>query len=138
MSGSVITAADRALLAEACALARRSVGPARERAGAIAVTRDGVSFPGVAVQIPGSPALSVCAVPAALGAARAGSSEPVATLALWIPATASGQPCGLCLQVWRELAPEARFLFQREAGEPQVLALAERLPDPFTHFEPTA
>jgi cytidine deaminase len=138
MNEPVILVAERALLAEACALARRSAGPPRERAGAIAVTRDGVSFPGVAVRIPGSPSLSVCAVPAALGAARAGSGEPVTTIALWIPATASEQPCGLCLQIWRELAPAARFLLQRESGEPQVLALAERLPDPFTHFEPTA
>lgn len=138
MNEPVITPAERALLAEAGSLARRSVGPARERAGAIAVTRDGVSFPGVAVRISGSPALSVCAVPAALGAARAASSEPVTLIALWLPATASDQPCGLCLQIWRELAPAARFLLQREAGEPQVLALDKRLPDPFTHFEPTA
>jgi len=138
MNEPVILPAERALLAEAGLLARRSVGPPRERAGAIAVTRDGVSFPGVAVWIPGSPTLSVCAVPAALGAARAASSEPVTTIALWIPATASAQPCGLCLQVWRELAPAARFLFQRETGEPEVLSLDERLPDPFTHFEPTA
>lgn len=138
MSASLLSAADRALLADARTLSRRSVGPTRERAGAIAVTRAGVAFPGVAVCLPASPALSVCAVPAALGAARAASPEPVTTIALWIPATASEQPCGLCLQVWQELAPEARFLFQREADEPQVIALAERLPDPFTRFEPSS
>ena len=132
-----ITAEECELLAEARELARRSNGPSRERAGAIAVTRDGGRFPGVALRVAGSPALSICAVPVALGAARAGTDAPVTLLVLWIAATAAEQPCGLCLQLWLELAPAARFLRQREDGEPRVLSLAELLPDPFTRFEPT-
>jgi cytidine deaminase len=138
MPEPALTEDERALLAEARALAHRSVGPARERAGAVALTRDGTRFPGVAVRIAGAPALSACALPVALTAARAASIEPVEAIALWLPGTGADQPCGLCRQIWSELAPEARLVVQREDGPPQILGLARLLPDPFTHFDPSS
>jgi cytidine deaminase len=136
MPEPVLTDDDRALLAEARELARRSVGPPRERAGAVVRTRDGARFPGVAIRVAGSPALSVCALPVALTAARAGSISPVEAIALWLPVTGADQPCGLCRQIWSELAPATRLLLQREDGPPASLALADLLPDRFSHFDP--
>jgi cytidine deaminase len=135
MNAPQVTPEDRDLLESARALSRRSIAPARDRAGAIALTRDGQRVPGVAVRVAGAPALSACAVPAALWAARAVSVDPVACIALWLPRTAVDQPCGLCLQIWRELAPASRFVVQREDDEPTVLALERLLPDPFTRFD---
>jgi cytidine deaminase len=131
-----ITPEEQALLAEARDLARRSVAPPREQAGALALTRDGQRFPGVAVRLTSAAPLSVCAVPAALCAARAATGEPVVEIALWVPGAAADQPCGLCLQVWRELAPTARVVMRCGDGAPRVLSLDRLLPDPFTHFDP--
>jgi cytidine deaminase len=138
MPDPVLTEDDRALLAEARELARRSLGPPRERAGAVARTREGSRFSGVAIRVAGSPALSVCALPVALTAARAATLSPVEAIALWLPATGADQPCGLCRQIWSELAPAARLLLQREDGPPATLALHDLLPDPFTHFDPAS
>jgi cytidine deaminase len=68
-------------------------------------------------------------------AARAASGAPIAELALWVPDMAGHHPCGLCLQTWLELAPDARFHLQRGSGEVRALDLRELLPDAFRSFE---
>jgi len=126
---------DLDLLAEARRNAARSVAPPGEQAGAVVVCEDGRHFAGAAMvlRVPG---LSVCAEQVALSAARAATEAPVAAIALWIPEAAPEHPCGKCLQVWKELAPQARFVFQRGDRPPRLLDLEALLPDAFEHFEP--
>ncbi len=127
---------DQALLQEARALAQRSIGPAAQSAGAIAVTEDGARFPGVEIHLENSGTLSVCAEQVAMSAARASSRSSITTLALWIPPTARRHPCGPCRQIWLELAPGARFLLQRGDEAPVLLSPETLMPDAFTSFEP--
>ncbi len=123
------------LLAEARRAARRACSPPREATGALAVTAEGARIPGTAVRLEIAAGLSICAEHAALCAARAAGDSPVQLLVLWIPAGAGAHPCGQCLQVWRELAPQAPMLFQRGDEEPRILELESLLPDAFSHFE---
>lgn len=125
---------NRALLTEARSIAHRSQAPAAERSGAIVKTEDGSRFPGVAIQLQPTAGLSVCAEQVALFAARGATRSPIEQIALWVPATAGDHPCGVCLQIWLELAPHARFLLQRGDSDPQELDLKKLLPDAFTHF----
>ncbi len=129
--------AARRLLADARAVAHRSSALPTERAGAIAVTRDGSRFPGIAVSIRTSPGLSVCAEQVAISAARAATTSPVRQIALWVPAGAADHPCGRCLQVWQELAPEAEFHLQRGDEPPVRLDRQALLPDAFHEFRGT-
>jgi cytidine deaminase len=122
---------DRERLKEARAVARRAQTPARDATGAIARTRDGLIFPGVSIRLETCAALSVCAEQVALSSAVAATDEPIEEIALWVPAGAGEHPCGHCLQVWLELAPQARFVFQRGEEEPRLLDLKTLLPDPF-------
>jgi len=128
------TAEDRAHLAAARATAGRAQAPPVGRCGAIAVTRDGRAHCGATMQLTGAPGLSACAEQIALSAARAAGDEPIERLYLWVPEIAPPHPCGRCLQVWRELAPEAPGLLQRGDGEPEPLDLDALLPDPFTRY----
>jgi cytidine deaminase len=129
-----ISPEDRAHLAQARAVASRSQAPALARAGALAVTADGGTFPGIALQLPVAIGLSVCAEQVALCSARAGSDSPVVALYLWLPRAAGEHPCGRCLQVWRELAPACPALLQRDDDEPQWCELDALLPDAFTQY----
>ncbi len=133
-----LTADELGLLAEARAVARRSLAPPREQAGAVALTAAGGRFPGVAVRLETAVGLSACAEQVALCAARAGGPAPIIAVALWLPAAAGEHPCGRCLQTWRELAPQAPMILQRGDDTPVRLGLDRLLPDPFTHFEPQA
>ena len=134
MPTRTISLEDRERLAHARAAASRSQAPAPARAGAIAVTADGGAFPGIALQLPTATGLSVCAEQVAICAARAGSAAPVVALYLWLPRAAGEHPCGRCLQVWRELAPECPALVQRGDDEPQWCDLGTLLPDAFTRY----
>jgi cytidine deaminase len=125
---------DRARLAEARTLARRCLAPPASRAGALAVNADGGSFPGSAIQLATATGLSACAEQVALCAARASSAQPITRLYLWLPRTAGDHPCGRCLQVWRELAPDCHCLLQRGDEEPVWLDLDALLPHPFTRY----
>ncbi|MCK4412466.1 MAG: hypothetical protein KAY32_02860 [Candidatus Eisenbacteria sp.] len=118
--------------------ARRAAGPPRERTGAVAITADGKLFPGIAVRLETATGLSVCAEQIALCAARAATDATVVTLVLWVPAAAGAHPCGQCLQVWHELAPEAPLLLQRGTGTPQRFTIGELMPDAFVSFQPPA
>jgi cytidine deaminase len=131
-----IDAAEQAHLRAAQRHARRAPGPPRERTGAIAVTADGQSFAGIAVRLETATGLSVCAEQVALCAARAGTEAPVVALLLWVPGAAGRHPCGQCLQIWHELAPEAGLVLQRGDETPQRFELAELMPDAFVDFRP--
>ena len=41
-------------------------------------------------------------------------------------------PCGACLQVMREFAPEIQLIFEGADGEPQMYALTQMLPFSFS------
>lgn len=127
---------DQKLLAEVRAIARRSNAPGAERAAALAITTGGERYPGVAIHLGAAAGLSACAEQVAICAARAASSRPIETVVLWIPAAAGTHPCGRCLQIWLELARDARFILQRGEAEPQILALTQLLPDAFEDFRP--
>ncbi|MCK4303477.1 MAG: cytidine deaminase [Candidatus Eisenbacteria sp.] len=129
---------DRSPMDEARSLAHRSKAPPAECAGAIAVTRDGSRFPGVAIALSSAAGLSVCAERVAMSSARSATSSPIEEIALWIPKSAGDHPCGICLQIWLELAPKARFLLQRGEGEIQELDLKQLLPDAFTSYDPSS
>ena len=135
MTNPEITPAERELLDEARDIAGRSQAPAREKAGAFVLTRDGRRFPGITIRLDTAAGLSVCAEQVALCAAKAGSAAAIEKVILWIPAAAGAHPCGQCLQIWIELAPGARFLLQRGDDEPQLLDLQQLMPDPFRQFE---
>jgi len=125
-----VTAQDREWLATARRLAHRSLAPPARCAGALARTASG-GHAGVAIELDTVPGLSVCAEQVALSAARAAGEADIRALYLWLPAAAGAHPCGRCLQVWRELAPQAPLWRQRGDGQPECLILAELLPDPF-------
>ncbi|MBM3316369.1 MAG: hypothetical protein FJY75_00810 [Candidatus Eisenbacteria bacterium] len=131
-------AADLAGIDEARAAARRARAPAAERCGALAVTADGGRHPGTTIRLAGAAGLSACAEQIALSAARAAGASPIARLYLWVPAAAGAHPCGRCLQLWRELAPQARCLLQRGDAPPTELDLAALLPEPFTSYPSAA
>ena len=130
-----LSSGNRELLAAAREAAGRALALPAERTGALAVTRGGARFPGAALRLPVAAGLSVCAEQVALWAARAAAAEPVVLLVLWIPAAAGDHPCGQCLQVWQELAPEAPLLLQRGDEQPRLLTLATLLPDGFWSFK---
>lgn len=130
------TEQEQAFLHEARGLAQRSIGPAAQSAGALAITEDGERFPGVGIHLDNSGGLSVCAEQVAMSAARAGSRSPITFIALWVPPTALGHPCGPCRQIWLELAPSARLLLQRGGEAPVLLSAGTLMPDAFTSFEP--
>lgn len=136
MEATFPTPQERAWLDAARATARRSIATPRESAGAIAVSGNGETFPGVAVQLPGSAGLSVCAEEVALCAARAAGATDITHLCLWVGPAAADHPCGACRQIWLELAPRARFLLQRGDAPPRLLSEAKLLPDPFSDFSP--
>jgi len=125
----------RALLDAARETARRSVAPPAERTGAVALTRGGERFPGATVRLPTAAGLSVCAEQVALWAAHAATEDPVELLVVWLPAAAGDHPCGQCLQIWLELARDARLLMQRGDEAPRILSLAALMPDAFLHFK---
>jgi cytidine deaminase len=138
MEADALTPQEQSWLEDARALARRSLAPPRESAGALAVSTSGETFPGVAVQLTTTPGLSVCAEQVALCAARAAGADEISHLCLWIGPAAGDHPCGACRQVWLELAPRARWLLQRGDQPPQRLSLATLLPEPFEEFAPDA
>lgn len=120
---------------EARSIAHRSQAPQTERTGAIAVTQDGSRFPGVAIHLKAAAGLSACAEEVAICTARGATDSSIEQIALWVPELAGDHPCGKCLQLWRELAPEAGFFLQRGDAEPQELDLHRLLPDAFVQFK---
>jgi len=130
-----MSVADRSLIDQARQAAKRSNASPEGRTGAVAETVDGKRFAGAAITVSGALGLSGCAEQIALSAARAASTAKIKTLALWIPKAATDHPCGRCLQICVELAPEATILLQRGDEEPRELTLAELIPEAFTDFK---
>jgi cytidine deaminase len=125
---------DGALLEEARRLASRSQSSPDQRAGAVVILSDGSRHAGATFHLRGAAGLSACAAEVAVCAARSACSAPITRIALWVRSASPDKPCGKCLQICRELAPDAGFVMQRGNSEAQVLDLDALLPDAFTHF----
>ncbi len=120
--------------------ARRAAGRAQtpdgQRAGAAAETRDGQRFLGAAVGLPELAPLAVCAERVAVWAARAATEAPIERIAIWVEARSRAHPCGTCLQVLRELAPDARLWLQRGDRPAEEIDVESLLPDAFRTYVP--
>jgi len=122
------------LLAAARAAARQAYAPYSGYAvGAAVRSPDGRVFAGANVEN-ASYGLTVCAErPAVFQAVLAGVRRIVA-VAVWVEASAPAPPCGACLQVLAEFAPEPRevqVLLAGAGGEQVQGCLADWLPRPF-------
>ncbi len=122
------------LVTKARQIARRSNGRAKDRTGAVAFTDDGQQYVGASFVLPNGTELAVCAEQIALGAARAATSARIEVLAIWIPESAVNHPCGRCLQICLELAPEATILLQRGDESTREFSIQELMPAAFTDF----
>jgi cytidine deaminase len=130
-----LTAEEQLLLREARDAARRARATVAERTGAVALTADGERFPGAAQHFAAAAGLSACAERVAVWAARAAGAGEITCLALWMPAGAGAHPCGICLQVVRELAPGACLLVQRGDAPASRHEPDDLMPDAFEHFQ---
>jgi cytidine deaminase len=138
MTGSEPGPEELDLLRSARAAACRAQAPAPERCGAMAATADGGRFPGASLVPADAAGLCACAERVAVWSARAATTAPVVRLALWTPAGAGQHPCGSCLQVLRELAPDADLVLQRGDDPPRRLEPADLMPAAFTSFRAAA
>jgi cytidine deaminase len=99
--------------------------------GAMALGAEGEEEVGASVEIPGAPHLSVCAEHVALaGAVLSGFAVRDLVVLSGRPAS-EALPCGVCRQVLRELAPDARVWIRSVEGTVRRLEAAALLPRPF-------
>ena len=121
-----MTDADRELLEQADAIAKRAYAPySKFFVGAAVRTKDGRVFEGVNVENAAYP-LGVCAEKTALGKAVSEGARPGEVEALAVTAS----PCGGCRQWLHEFGVE-RVIYRRANGDVAVATPSELLPDTF-------
>ena len=121
-----MTGADRALLEQADAAARRAYAPYSEFfVGAALRARDGRVFVGVNVENAAYP-LGICGEKTAIAKAVSEGVRPGEIEALAVTAS----PCGGCRQWFHEFGIE-RVIYRRADGDVAVTRPAELLPDTF-------
>jgi cytidine deaminase len=121
-----VTDADRELLEQADAVAKRAYAPYSEFfVGAAVRTRDGRVFEGVNVENAAYP-LGICAEKAALAKAVSEGVRPGEVEVLAVTAS----PCGGCRQWFHEFGIE-RIVYRRADGNIAVATPAQLLPDTF-------
>lgn len=124
------------LLAAARAVRKRAYAPySRFEVGAAVLADDGLIYVGANVEN-ASYGLSLCAERAAVAAAVAGGAVKI--LAVAVVAGRPVSPCGACLQVIRELGPEAVVIWEDGAGGYEMKGVRELLPKPFSFGEERA
>jgi cytidine deaminase len=121
-----VTDADRALLEQADAAARRAYAPYSEFfVGAALRARDGRLFVGVNVENAAYP-LGICGEKTAIAKAVSEGVRPGEIEALAVTAS----PCGGCRQWFHEFGIE-RVIYRRADGEATATTPDELLPDTF-------
>jgi len=132
MADGELTAAERALVAAARAVAGRAYVPASGfEVGCAVLTEAGGTYAGCNVEN-ASYGLTICAERSAITAAVAaeGPKTRVTTVAVHAEAD-SCSPCGACRQVIAEVGPEAVVVYRRD-GRLVRRTISELLPDAFT------
>lgn len=139
-----MTPADQALLDAASALIRQRYAVGRHHIAAAARIRSGKVFTGLHLDTYVGRA-SVCAEPIAVSQALAasGPEDPIeAIISVRHPRpTEQNQaiqvvaPCGICREMLRDFAPDARVLLADEAGGLKAYSTADLLPHKY-HRQP--
>lgn len=139
-----MTPADQALLDAASALIRQRYAVGRHHIAAAARTKSGKIFTGLHLDTYVGRA-SVCAEPIAVSQAlvAGGAEDPIeAIISVRHPRpTEQNQaiqvvaPCGICREMLRDFAPEARVLLADEAGGLKAYSTADLLPHKY-HRQP--
>lgn len=99
--------------------------------GAALLTRDGRVFTGCNVEN-ASYGLTVCAERVALFKAVSEGSRTFTALAMAGPSDDYCRPCGACLQVMSEFAPELRVIMADRTGRFRSRTLLQLLPEAFS------
>lgn len=125
----VLTADDRALLAEALAARARAHAPySRFAVGAAVRSRTGRVHTGCNVENATS-GLTLCAERVACFSAITDGDVPIGAIAVVVPDGKPARPCGICRQLLREIAPDVRILLADGRGGATLTTLDDLLPE---------
>jgi cytidine deaminase len=112
------------------ALVRAHAPYSNFRVGAAVRTSDGRVFGGCNVEN-ASYGLTVCAERVAIFNAISQGVRQLAAVAVCTEADEPAPPCGACLQVMAEFAPELSIVLANTKGATMVMSLGELFPRPF-------
>lgn len=102
--------------------------------GAALRTKTGHVFTGCNVENC-SYGLTVCAERIAIFSAVTQGYHKFESMVVVTPGDDLGSPCGACLQVMREFAPDLRIILANTIADYQIFQLCDFLPLPFTQLD---